>query len=378
MPVHIYCKRHNVSIETGARDLRRRLLGHYASLFSVKTVLMAHHQDDHCESILFQLSRGSKLGLKGILDQSRLSNQCNIVRPLLNIDKQTILDYLHKHNISYCNDSTNTDTQFTRNHIRSKIMPELSKVNPKFKSHFAEFVSYFQLQHAYLKTLLVPLYDQLIIEKESIKVPISLFKDTNEFLIQLLFYDLLVTTLSLSNIQQLHIHSLSSFSTDSETGASLDLPQGYTAFLDYEFLIISKKESKLPSFCYYFKNWDQWEAVEELKSEFKLTLLDKLPNSFKSTSSYAFFSGTNITSISELSIRSFQADYRFVPYGHTSSYSLNRYLSSLKAPHFIRNKIPLFFVQDDLVWVVGYELSDSFKLTNSSHKIIKMDVRATQ
>ena len=82
-------------------------------------IAVAHHQDDQAETVLFQLIRGS--GFRG-LGGMKAKNGC-IIRPLLSVKKQEILDYLDESGQNYCIDSTNNDDEYARNQIRHHLIP---------------------------------------------------------------------------------------------------------------------------------------------------------------------------------------------------------------------------------------------------------------
>ncbi|MBE8181995.1 MAG: tRNA lysidine(34) synthetase TilS [Candidatus Portiera sp.] len=106
-------------------------------------LLQAHHQRDQAETVLLRIVRASP-NLKGIpqvrdihtkdeLQLSEypkledLSKKILIVRPLLDVDKQTITDYAQQHNIKYIIDASNSDTGYERNYIRHKVLPLLEE-----------------------------------------------------------------------------------------------------------------------------------------------------------------------------------------------------------------------------------------------------------
>ena len=104
-------------------------------------IAVAHHQDDQAETVLFQLIRGS--GFRG-LGGMKAKNGC-IIRPLLSVKKQEILDYLDESGQNYCIDSTNNDDEYARNQIRHHLIPYLQEnLQKETVSHIAKTASYLQ------------------------------------------------------------------------------------------------------------------------------------------------------------------------------------------------------------------------------------------
>lgn len=107
--------------EEQARAARYSFLESVAKKHEPKGIITAHHQDDLIETALINILRGTgRAGLSSIRNSK-------IYRPLLDIPKSEILAYAKKNKIEWREDSTNNDTRYLRNYIRTKLMPELSK-----------------------------------------------------------------------------------------------------------------------------------------------------------------------------------------------------------------------------------------------------------
>ncbi len=116
-------------LEETAREERYKIFNKIISQNGdYKCIVTAHNANDNAETVIFNLSRGS--GSKGISGIKPVIN--NIVRPLIYCSKEEILEYCKENSISYVNDSTNMDTDYTRNYIRHEIIPMLEKINPSF------------------------------------------------------------------------------------------------------------------------------------------------------------------------------------------------------------------------------------------------------
>ena len=104
----------NDSIEAAARDARYRV---FASL-DADHVVLAHNLDDQAETVLHRLLRGAGLqGLRGIAPRRSLVPGIDVVRPLLAVSRQEIVELLSRHSIPFRTDSTNANVCFTRNQI---------------------------------------------------------------------------------------------------------------------------------------------------------------------------------------------------------------------------------------------------------------------
>lgn len=107
------------------QEARRARLAFFATLDS--TVALGHTRDDQAETVLFRFLRGSGLaGLAGIAPTAE-----GIIRPLLDITRAEIEEFLRSRNIPWRDDATNLDPRFARNRIRHQLLPQLREENPQ-------------------------------------------------------------------------------------------------------------------------------------------------------------------------------------------------------------------------------------------------------
>jgi tRNA(Ile)-lysidine synthase len=110
--------------EAGLRDLRYKLFREVATNASARYVMTAHTANDQAETILFRLMRGTGIaGLAGIPQHRRLCDGVTLVRPLLNIERSEILDYLDGLGQPFRTDSSNAELTYSRNKVRHQLIP---------------------------------------------------------------------------------------------------------------------------------------------------------------------------------------------------------------------------------------------------------------
>ena len=139
-------------IEAAARQLR------YEALFNFKQngiapdfIVTAHHQDDQAETLLLQLFRGA--GVKGLASMGCIDESRRLMRPLLDVSRQTLQEYAGQNNIPWCNDESNDNTQYERNFVRHDVMPVLATHYPSVKSVLARTASHLAEANDLLDTL---------------------------------------------------------------------------------------------------------------------------------------------------------------------------------------------------------------------------------
>ena len=118
-------------------------------------IAVAHHLDDQAETVLHNLVRGA--GLRGLAGMENRRN--HVIRPLLSIKREDILKWLEQNQIAYVTDSTNADPHYTRNRIRSTVLPELREINPEASAHIAHSAALLREADAYFHALALQYVD---------------------------------------------------------------------------------------------------------------------------------------------------------------------------------------------------------------------------
>ncbi len=148
------------NFEAKAREIRYNFFKKIITQYSYTTLITAHQLNDRLEWFFMQLSKGAGLvellGMESIVKKEGYT----LVRPLLNISKKELLNYLNKNNIPYFIDKTNFDTTFFRNYIRhhfsdkflelySKGVKRSFKYLSQDKKELLDSISIFNIQELY-------------------------------------------------------------------------------------------------------------------------------------------------------------------------------------------------------------------------------------
>lgn len=128
--VSTFARRHGLSIEMAARDLRHRFLAQAARRHGCPVIAMAHHADDQVELFLLRLLRGAGGdGLSGMKwsSVSPADPRVRIVRPLLDANKLALAHFATQRQLSHREDATNTSPDPLRNRVRHELLPLLRR-----------------------------------------------------------------------------------------------------------------------------------------------------------------------------------------------------------------------------------------------------------
>lgn len=126
LPVTIKAQRVK-SDENACRRARLAFFEQVAQKTGITTVVLAHTGDDQVETFLMRLIRGAGVdGLAGIWPERRMG-KLRVIRPLLQVTRKDVLDYLKAYRLECRVDSSNADRRFLRNRIRHELLPLLER-----------------------------------------------------------------------------------------------------------------------------------------------------------------------------------------------------------------------------------------------------------
>ena len=359
-------KEEQKSIETAARDVRYAFFSDIMKQHAISTLCVAHNADDNLETIIFNIARGSALGGVCGIPLTRDIDGGVIVRPMLSISKADILEYCSVNNIKYVTDSTNTDTDYTRNRIRAKIIPELKAIAPGAENAAARLSETLRADALCLDSMaewfLSETRNGYFIETEKLcgspsaivtRALMTLYSEISEG--GALEYD--------------HITALMELARKSVPHSSLDLPHGIRAVIENGSLGFTKAE-KPP------KNYDL--APFSQKLELGVNRIDAisaeitLENNPEKINVYK--KSMNLTLDFDKILGSLCARERRpgdkIRMGAMSK-SIKKLMCEKKIPLELRPRIPVLCVGDEIVAVPFIGVSDSFKLTaDTKNKLV--------
>jgi tRNA(Ile)-lysidine synthase len=142
------------NLENRARELRYRWLNEQrerllAEGYSPVWLVTAHHLGDQCETVLLHLLRGSGTGgLAAMREQSG-----SLLRPMLSLSRAEIEEYLAATGAAWCDDSSNSGTDYTRNRLRLQIIPQLEELNPRLAETLAQTAEIAAAEEDFFATL---------------------------------------------------------------------------------------------------------------------------------------------------------------------------------------------------------------------------------
>jgi tRNA(Ile)-lysidine synthase len=140
-----------LSIEDAARRARHEFFAVVAKQTGIKTLALAHNADDQVETFLLRLLRGAgATGLSG-MELERPLGGVRVIRPLLGVRRNEILEYLASKKLPWREDASNADVRFTRNRIRHVLLPLLEReFNPAVRDTLLRTAEILRDEDSYL------------------------------------------------------------------------------------------------------------------------------------------------------------------------------------------------------------------------------------
>lgn len=152
-------KEERITLEEAGRKARYDVFKEESIVHDNAKIAVAHHINDQAETVLFNLIRGS--GLKGMGGIKPYRD--NILRPLLCVTRDEIIEYLNDRDEDFCTDETNEDDEYTRNYIRNKVIPMLCEIQPETASHIAKTAEEMREANEYIELKAKEIYKRCVI-----------------------------------------------------------------------------------------------------------------------------------------------------------------------------------------------------------------------
>lgn len=352
-----YADLHKVSIEMAARDLRYNYFEQLRKDIGADGICVAHHMEDSVETILLNIIRGTGLnGLTGISPRNGY-----ILRPMLNVTREEIEQYLDACGEEYVTDSTNLEAVALRNKIRLEVMPLLKTINPSVCEDIAKM-------SARLAEASKVMDDAM--QDAANRVCNDNIIDTGKLLNEVSPEMVLFHILSPYGFQPAQIENISSSLTCLKTGSTWK-SDSHELLFNRGSLIIEKinnpetREYKIPETGTY-------NLGDGLRISVKMVDIDDgfvIPK----TSDTVAVDAEKVRF--PLTIRHAANGDRFIPFGMKGSKLISDYLTDKKKTLFEkRQQRVITDAEGRVVWLIGERTDNRFRITGQSKKAVILSV----
>ncbi|MDR1653143.1 MAG: tRNA lysidine(34) synthetase TilS [Prevotellaceae bacterium] len=347
----------NISIEMAARQLRYEWFDALLEKCNAQAIAVAHHQDDNIETALLNIVRGTGLkGLCGIPVQNG-----KIIRPLLDVSKTDIENYIKVNNLNFVNDSSNFENNFKRNKIRNKILPLLETVNPSIRKTLFNEINIFNGIYQIYENCIENIKNELLTpENNTVKIRIDklrqqinsstvLFEIIKDYGFNFAQTEKIIDVLNL------------------ESG-KIFYSKNYRLIKDREFIYIkgNKLDDKSNEYLIEFN-------CKKINSPINLDLKIYLKEN-----DFVLIKNKNTVQIDlnkikfPLTLRKWKHGDSFFPFGMNNIQKLSDFMINNKLSILDKEDVWLLLSDNKIVWIVGHRLDNRFKIDEKTRKILEI------
>lgn len=351
-----YAEENHISIEMAARELRYRWFEQIRIKHSAKAIAIAHHSDDVIETFFINLLRGSGLhGLTGIKPKNGV-----VIRPLLCLSRQDILNFLQEENLQFVIDSSNNSNDYLRNKIRNVVVPDLVGAVPSAKRTILKTISNLR-QSEVFESSQIDFWKEKVLSVKNKCVYISLRELYDSENRPLILFELLRPYNATSEI----VANILRCSLDSS--GEVFFTHGFQILKNRDQLEI--KESEKTESASYVIDLKASILKIDIPIKMEFTVLNKIDVEIKKTKCYCYLDFDKVKL--PLTIRHWNNGDFFYPFGQNQKKKVSDF--------FINEKMSLTEKQDcllltdcndQILWVVGRRSDNRFKVTSSTQKVL--------
>ena len=332
IPIKEIAKKNGKTLEEVGREERYKFFNEIYNKVGGTKIATAHNKDDQIETFLFRMIRGSSLkGLEGIQTKKN-----NLIRPISEIYKKDIIEYLNKNKIQYKIDKTNFENEFTRNSIRLDLIPFIeNRYNTKFKEKI------FSLMKEIRDNNEKNSFDILNYLDENKNISLGKLRNLRAFDIK----NIITTFLNEKNIKisRNKIEDICSLIKKNGT-KKIDLDNGYRLVKDYVSLYIEDKNKAQDE----YQDGISFSVPNEIifnNLKIKASIVENELKNWKGENNFLL----SISNGENIEVR-YRRDGDKIFLGEEHSKKIKEIFINQKIPKDMRDKIPIFLYKDKIFW----------------------------
>ncbi|GAB6085589.1 tRNA lysidine(34) synthetase TilS [Alkaliphilus crotonatoxidans] len=367
-----YAKEKGLSMEEAGRIQRYRFFDEIAQRVGAEKVAVAHNLNDQAETVLMRLIRGA--GLQGLSAIQHRRDQ--IIRPLLDVSRQEIEAYCQEYKLHPRIDQSNLEPIYHRNKIRLHLIPHLeSEYNPKIIEALGRTAALLRQDHDFIDQQARDMYNILKTNENQKTISFAIHGLIN-------LHTALLTRIFRLTVEELagkgegiefkHIDLLQNFLKLDGSGKQIQLPLGITVKKSYHRVIFTTNVTEAEQRFHYTVEAPGETYIQELNGTFRFKILEK--KELKGYPKEPYLKAFDYDKVSKgLHIRNRREGDRFVPLGAKGSKKLKDFMIDHKVEREKREQVPILCDGENIMWVVGYRISELYKITNKTKRILMVE-----
>ena len=350
------------SIEEVGRDVRFSFFNKILKVENFNKIALGHNLDDNVETILINFIKGS--GMKGLIGIPEKRD--NIIHPIINIKKEEILKYLEENKIEYRIDKTNFETDYLRNKVRNYLLPIIEKeFNKNFKEKILALSNILKVENRFLDDLVENIKNDILkFEDDFVKIDLKKLQNLHLSLKRRLIRKVIDHfNKDLREYPLDHIDKVISLE-NKKTGKEIELPLNLIAVKDKNNIIIERRDFEIPDFYIEIPDIGSYQ---EIGMKIELSLVEKISKVKDPFISFFDYDKIELP----LKIRKPMFGEKFKPLGLKKEKKIQDFFVDSGIPKSVRWNLPILLdKKDDILWIVGVRISDDYKVTNLTNRVI--------
>lgn len=381
--VPAFCAQRGLSAQAGAREVRYRFLAEVAAKINATRIATGHTATDQAETFLLRLLRGAGVsGLSAIPPVRGI-----IIRPLIEVTREEVLEYLRMSGLEYVSDPSNAKPVYTRNRIRMELLPALRRFNPRIVETLASEAAFLREENEALETCLKKIADGAVERKDDgAAVKREAFTCLPPAFSRRLFKKAVESAgMESSRLSSVQIDEAVAFMCAAQTGRVMRLPYGLQIEREYDKFVI-RFGKMTERFCHTLAV-PGITTIHELGLEVECLVQDKEDQNrqegggagfdeSRATNYFwqALFDYDKIGPL--LKIRNRRPGDWFRPSGmEGKSKKLQDYFVDEKVPRRSRDVVPLLVSAENILWVIGFRTDERFQPSAGTKRRLLVIIR---
>jgi tRNA(Ile)-lysidine synthase len=368
------------NLEAWARAERYRFFAGVVRECKLDKVATAHTEDDQAETVLMWLLRGT--GMKGLGGMSPLHlhrvaagdsmETLTVIRPLIEISKGEIVQYLEERKLNYRLDRSNLNTSLLRNWIRLELLPKIQqRVDSGFTARLSRQAELLRDEDSLLAELAQKSYESMRDSNGLSRA--ALLREPKALQRRILRHWIGHTRGHLRGLESVHIDDLLRLIKEGPAQGRLSIPGGWELMREYETLRLAKASRSLKQICYTYEFsigtvLSVPEAGMQLYSKQVDGSFGAMPTEPMEALMEALFDLNELPR--KLVVRNFRPGDRFEPLGMSGHKKVKDLFIDKKVPLSVRATLPLLTTGAEVLWIPGYGRSGIARVSAKTTSVL--------
>ena len=360
------------SLEEIGRLERYDFFAETAQRRRLDAVATAHTADDQAETIVMRLFRGAgRTGLRGIapvrqltVGRDRPGANVLLIRPLLDVDRREVMEFLEQRKLTYRTDSSNRNPLFLRNWIRLKLMPQvIEKFGDKLPARLSAQAQVLRDEEEYLADVT---RQQLESVSDGRNLNRRLFLNVTKALQRRVIRLWIEQRRGhLRAIDSDHVEAALSMIAAGPPQARLAFPGRWQLAREYETITFERDRPKVKPQCYNYEFKPGMSLVViEAGIRIDSVLTDVAPGRLPDNFMEAVFDAEMLKG--NLLVRNFRNGDRFQPLGMHGHKKVKDLFIANRLPLRTRAALALLVMDNEILWIPGYGRSDLARIGSTT------------